>query len=116
MRKKWQKLYLSDILSSMMKIRTYIFGLSQEEFSKNGLIIDAVIRNLEIIGEASNRLSSEFRVSQPHVPWSKMTGLRNLIIHEYFGVDSAIIWTIITRDLPETLSAIESIVASSDVT
>jgi len=66
------------------------------------MVIDAVIRNLEIIGEASSNLPEIFRQKYPHIPWNRMIGLRNIAIHEYFGVDLTIIWEVITRNIVET--------------
>jgi uncharacterized protein with HEPN domain len=86
----------------MDKIERYIKGLTYETFVKNEMIVDAGIRNLEIIGEASKNIPEDVRKKYPDMPWRRMIGLRNITIHEYFGVDLGIIWEIITRNLPET--------------
>jgi len=102
-------LLLSDILESIDRISQYIEGLSFDAFSDDQKSIDAVVRNLEIIGEAANRLPDEFKEKHPQVEWHKVVGLRNRIIHDYFGVDLKIIWQIIHIDLPalrQTLSKI----------
>jgi len=102
-------LLLSDILESIDRIPLYIEGLSFDAFSNDRKTIDAVVRNLEIIGEAANRLPEQFREKHPQVPWHKVVGLRNRIIHDYFGIDINIIWQIIHSDLPalrHTLSGI----------
>ncbi len=102
-------LLLSDILESIDRIPQYIEGLSFDVFSDDQKSIDAVVRNLEIIGEAANRLPDEFREKHPEVEWHKVVGLRNRIIHDYFGIDLKIIWQIIHADLPalrQTLSRI----------
>lgn len=102
-------LLLSDILESIDRVTQYIEGLSLETFSEDQKSIDAVVRNLEIIGEAANRLPDEFKGKHPEVEWHKVVGLRNRIIHDYFGIDLEIIWQIIHRDLPalrQTLSKI----------
>jgi len=75
-------------------------------FSNNQLVIDAVLRNLEIIGEAANNIPRETQNNYPHIPWNRMIGLRNIVTHAYFGIDLSIIWTIIKVNLPETKSAI----------
>jgi len=106
--KKTYKMYVEDILESMNKIERYIHDLTYETFEKNDMVVDAVIRNLEIIGEASKNIPENEREKYPDIPWKKMVGLRNIAIHEYFGVDLTIIWEIITRNLPETRSEIES--------
>ena len=102
MKRRTGKLFVEDILEAIDKIKRHIEGLTYETFVKNELVIDAVIRNLEIIGEASRNLPEDVRKKYPEMPWGRMIGLRNIIIHEYFGVDLAIIWEIITKNLPET--------------
>jgi uncharacterized protein with HEPN domain len=92
-------LLLEDILEAISKIERYTLDLDEQQFRSDDLICDAVVRNLEIIGEAAARLPLEFRRSHHHVDWTKIVGLRNRIVHEYFGVDLAIIWHIIKRDL-----------------
>lgn len=86
----------------MEKIERYIKSLSYDEFTQNEIVIDAVIRNLEVIGEASTNIPEDVRKKYPAVPWKRMIGLRNIMIHGYFGIDLGIIWEIITRNLPET--------------
>lgn len=95
-------MFAEDILEAMGKIERYIKGLNYETFAKSEMIVDAVIRNLEIIGEASRNIPEHMRGKYPDIPWKRMIGLRNIAIHEYFGVDLSIIWEIITRNLPET--------------
>lgn len=112
MKKKDYKLFVEDILMAMNKIERYIKGLTYETFVENDMAIDAVIRNLEIIGEASKNLPEEVKVKYPDIPWKRMVGLRNIAIHEYFGVDLEIIWEIITRNLPETKPKIEAMLKS----
>jgi uncharacterized protein with HEPN domain len=94
------KLLLSDILESIDRVPLYIEGLSFDAFSNDQKSIDAVVRNLEIIGEAANRLPDEFKDKHPEVEWHKVVGLRNRIIHDYFGIDIKIIWQIMHTDLP----------------
>ncbi len=93
------KLYIQDILDSIKKIQTYTKGVSKDKFTKNSLIVDAVARNLEIIGEASKRIPSDIKRQIPEVPWKKIIGLRNMLIHEYSGIDKEIIWDIIETKL-----------------
>jgi uncharacterized protein with HEPN domain len=84
------KLLVEDILSSIGKIERYTLNLSFEDFLHDELRIDAVVRNLEIIGEASERIHPDLKQSSP-IPWREISGLRNKIVHEYFGVDLEII-------------------------
>jgi uncharacterized protein with HEPN domain len=86
------KLLLQDIIDSAKKIITYTHNLSFEEFVSDSMTIDAVIRNFEIIGEAANRLPDEIKESNNQVNWFKIRGMRNRIVHNYFGIDYKIIW------------------------
>jgi uncharacterized protein with HEPN domain len=104
------RLFVEDIRDSLEKIECYIKGLSYEEFIENEIVIDAVIRNLEVIGEASKNIPEYIRKKYSAIPWKRMIGLRNIMIHGYFGVDLGIIWEIITRNLPETKPLIMKIV------
>jgi len=102
-------LLLNDMLESIDKVDQYTQGMSFDAFSNDQKSIDAVVRNLEIIGEAANRLPDDFKERHSSVEWYKVVGLRNRIIHEYFGIDLQIIWQIVHADLPalrQTLSSI----------
>ena len=80
------RMYIEDILDAIDKIEGYIKGLEYEEFIQNDMVVDAIIRNLEVIGEASKNVPEDVRNNYPDVPWKKMIGLRNIVIYEYFGV------------------------------
>ena len=95
------KAYLADIIDAIRKIEKYTKNLSYEKFAADELILDGIVRNLEIIGEAAKRLPEEFRSRHTNIEWNKITGMRNRIVHEYFGVDLDLIWQIINNDLPE---------------
>jgi len=103
------RLLVEDIWEAIGKINTYIEGLDQEEFEEDEMRVDAVIRNLEIIGEAANRLPENFKAQYAQVPWRSIIGLRHRIIHEYFGVDISIIWAISQNDLPDFQRALKAI-------
>jgi len=83
MKRRTGKLFVEDILEAIDKIKRHIEGLTYETFVKNELVIDAVIRNLEIIGEASRNLPEDVRKKYPEIPWGRMIGLRNIIIPNY---------------------------------
>lgn len=100
MSKRDVTLLLDDILTAIEKIDRYVAGLDREQFLNDEKSIDAVVRNLEIIGEATRQLPDEFIEQQTHIPWQQMAGLRNRIVHEYFGLDLDIVWEIIQRHLP----------------
>jgi len=102
-------LLLDDIRQSMDKIEQYTTGTLFDTFSKDQKSVDAVVRNLEIIGEAANRLPANFKEEHPEIDWHKIVGLRHRIVHEYFGIDIQIVWQILRKDLPalrKTLSKI----------
>ncbi|HEY5220866.1 MAG TPA: DUF86 domain-containing protein [Candidatus Paceibacterota bacterium] len=100
MSERGAKLYLADIENALAKIEQYTSGLSFEQFAANQLVIDAVVRNFEIVGEAVRNIPSEVTATHPDIPWEKMIGMRNKVIHEYFGVDEEILWKTIQEDLP----------------
>lgn len=93
------KVYLDDILESIEKICRYIGGMSFEKFSTDSKTIDAVNRNLRIIGEAANRIPEEIKRKYPEIEWVRIISLRNIIIHDYSRVYLQIIWDIIQNKL-----------------
>ena len=109
MKERTSKIYFEDIITFINRIESYIQDLNFENFKENQLVIDAVIRNLVLIGEASKNISSETRKKFSNVPWSEMIGLRNLATHGYFKIDLTIIWDIITKDIPENKQSIHNI-------
>jgi len=102
-------LLLDDIMEAAERIATYTAGMDRADFISSGMAADAVVRNLEIIGEAANRLPTEFTDKHPEIEWRKIIGLRHRIVHDYFGVDLDMIWAIIRRDLPDFASRIATI-------
>ncbi len=101
MSKRPINLLLNDICQSIDRIEQYIKNLSFDAFSDDQKSVDAVVRNLEIIGEVANRLPDEFKEKYSEIEWYKVVGLRHRIVHEYFGIDLEIIWQILQKDLPE---------------
>ncbi len=114
MKRKSYKLFVEDILKAMNKIERYTKNSSYKTFAENELVVDAVIRNLEIIGEASKNIPEEVRGQYADTPWKRMIGLRNIVIHEYFGVDLSIIWEIISRNLPQTKPKLTAMLKTLD--
>jgi len=98
---KDDQVYLRHILDAIEKIETYLTGQTYESFSNNNMIIDAVVRELEIIGAATNHLSDLLRESLPEIPWRDAIDMRNILIHEYFGVRTLLVWSTCKEDLPE---------------
>ena len=112
MSKREPTLFLYDILECVAKIEKYVSGMSYDDFESDERTVDAVLRNLEVIGEAARHVPDQLRRMYPDIPWRKIVGLRNVVIHEYFGVDLEIIWEIITRDLPDLKNKIVSMLDS----
>ncbi len=106
---KQYRVYLEDILEAALKIQRYTKNISFKKFSENTLIADAVIRNLEIIGEAAKKIPAEIKEKNTGVEWKKMAGLRDILIHEYFGVNKEIIWDIAKNKVPALRKAINEI-------
>lgn len=104
-------LFLHDIVSSIEKINVCIEGVSDSDaLESDWMRYDAVLRNLEIVGEAVNKLPANIKEQFPEVPWDDMYRTRNIISHYYFGIDSEIIWRIATLHLPENLAQIKDII------
>ena len=89
---KDDRIYIEHILQSIEKIQSYISGKDQETFSNDSITQDAVVRQLEIIGEAAKRISKELRKNNSDVPWDDMAGMRDVLIHDYIDVDLNIVW------------------------
>jgi len=104
------KLFLDDIQTAMSRIAEYIEGYDFERFKRDYKTVDAVIRNFEIIGEASGKLDDKMKEKYPDVPWKEMYYLRNRVSDEYFGVDYEIIWDVATNYLPENKNQIDQII------
>ena len=102
-------LLIEDMLAAIRKIERYTVDMDQERFRQDEKTIDAVARNLEIVGEASRQLPEDFIARFPNVPWRQMAGLRNRIVHDYFGLDLEIIWQVIRHDLPQLRVQLEDL-------
>ena len=105
---KNDQLYLSNIRECISLIESYTSS-GKKAFLETRMIQDAVIRNLEIIGEATKKLSTEFRANNPEIPWRQMAGLRDVLIHDYLRVDLEEIWLIVENDLPELKQKLQNI-------
>jgi len=93
--------YIDHILDSIAKIEKYTKDLTVYDFVENELVQDGVIRNFEIIGEATKHLSPDFRNTHSDIPWTKMAGMRDILIHDYLGIDIYSVWDTIETDLPQ---------------
>lgn len=103
------KIYFNDILKSIEKIENYVKGLYYEKFTKNSLVVDAVIRNLAIIGEAVKKIPSDIKKKHNEIEWKKVAGLSDILVHEYSGVNLKIIWDIVEHKIPELKNSINNI-------
>ncbi len=98
---------LLHILSAIARISRYIAGKTYEEFVADDMMYYAVVKNIEIIGEAANMLTQEFLVSHPQTPWKQVKGMRNYIVHEYFQIDDTVVWDVVTENLVELKEQVE---------
>jgi uncharacterized protein with HEPN domain len=105
-------IYIEHINDALIKIKAYTKGFNLESFLKSSLVQDAVIRKLEIIGEATSSLDNKFRDNYNHIEWKKMAGLRDKLIHDYIGVDLGAIWGLIEKVLPGLQKQIAEILKS----
>jgi len=109
MSKRSSELLIEDIIESCNKIMEYTKDISYDFFISDSKTIDAVIRNFEIIGEAVNRLSEEYKDSHPEIDWVRIRGFRNRIVHDYFGIDYSIVWQIKEKYLPDLIKNLSRI-------
>jgi uncharacterized protein with HEPN domain len=106
-------LLLEDMLESALKIKKYTTNLNFDSFLNDDKTIDAVVRNFEIIGEAANRIDPDFRIVNSEIEWNRIRGFRNRIVHDYFGIDYEIVWTIIENDIENLIEQIETAILNS---
>jgi len=102
--------YLEHIAEAIETIEVFLKNVNDfDDFSANKLVFDAVVRELEIIGEAANNISDQFQKENPDVPWRQMIGIRNTLIHEYFGVNKKVVWETCQHDLPQLKLIVKSL-------
>jgi uncharacterized protein with HEPN domain len=106
-KREWNLLF-EDIIDCINKIEAYTADLTFDDFENNRLVTDAVVRNIEIIGEASKNIPAEIQQSFSDIPWQKLRGIRNRIVHDYFDVDRKIIWFIVTNELPTLKNSLQN--------
>jgi uncharacterized protein with HEPN domain len=110
--------YLIDIQDAIDRSLEYTSGLTWEEYLKDRKTQDAVVRNLEVLGEATKNISDDLRLQFPQIPWREMSGTRDRLIHHYFGINQEIVWQIVQKDLPglrQHISRVISQLSSGDV-
>ncbi len=101
--------YLADILGSITEAEEFVSGMSYESFAADKKTVNAVIRSLEVLGEATKHIPATFRNKHPNIPWSKMAGMRDVLIHDYMGVELRTVWKVVQERLPETKPLIEDL-------
>ncbi len=106
--------YLRHIFDAILAIEEYVNGIDYDEFMGKRLIQDGVVRQIEIIGEAAKNLSERVKRKYPEVPWKDMAGMRDKLIHQYFGVDLDAVWDTAERDIPVLKSVIERIIVAEE--
>ncbi len=109
--KRDDTVYLQHILAAIARAETYLQDIDETAFIKNFLVQDGIIRQLEIIGEATRRLSVQLRHKYDHIPWDDIAGMRDKLIHDYFGVDIDKVWLTAIEDLPTLKEAVTQILA-----
>ena len=116
MKKHDDRLYLRHIYDATIQIGRYITDVSEEQFHHTALLQDGVIRQLDLMGEATKRLSKELRHRYPEVPWQDMAGMRDKLIHDYLGVDVKTVWLTAKNDVPDLRLQLETILADLGMT
>lgn len=101
--------YINDLIESCENIVEFTKGMSYDDFSADKKTANAVIRCLEIVGEATKNLPLNFRANYPDIPWKQMAGMRDKLIHEYFGVDKQMIWQVVKKHIPQILPLLKNI-------
>lgn len=96
--RQW-RLFVADIVDAITAIDAYTAGLTREQLFGDRLRLDAVIKNLAVIGEAAGRVPTDITEATPRIPWARMHGMRNVVVHEYFGIDEEVLWGTVTDDL-----------------
>ena len=111
MSKRRDREYLSDIIEAIERIDEYAKGLTYSDFMQDKKTQDAVIRNLEVIGEAAKGITSAIKKKHSEIPWNDMARLRDRLVHHYFGISHEIVWSIVSKELPSVSDQLASLLA-----
>ena len=115
MKKRDYRDYIQDILDSIRESSRFIEGMEFEDFAEDKKTINAVVRSLEVIGEAAKKIPDSLREKYPLIPWKRMAGMRDKLIHEYWGTDLEIVWEVINNDLPPIISLIQKVMEDANL-
>ena len=113
MSREW-RLYVADMQACCDRITQYTGGLSPEEFQSRRMAYDATLRNLELLGEAARHVPDEVRALAPDIPWRRIVGVRNILIHGYLGIDNDIVWDIVRNGIAPLRKALEKLEATAN--
>ena len=108
------RLFLKDIRECSVRVLEYAGAMNREDFFEDRKTLDAVMRNLAIIGEAAKKIPADVRRKYPDIPWKKMAGLRDIVVHDYFGIDEDIIWDVVSVKIPELKQSMDAINGNID--
>lgn len=108
------RLFAADIIDAIEAIDGFVSGLTETQFLADRLRVDAALKNLAVIGEAAARMPESVTAAHPEIPWSLMRAMRNVIVHEYFGVDSHDLWVTVTGDLQPLLEPLRTLVVEAE--
>jgi len=106
--KRDHRLFLADMLEAIEKIERYTHGLNREDLWQDDLVADAVVRNLEVIGEAARHVPEALRAAHPEIDWRRVVGLRNVVVHEYFAIDLDVVWVVVEKHLPQLKRVVQA--------
>ena len=106
MKRAWRD-YVADVLNSIQEVEDFTHGMEYEHFEADRKTVNAVLRSLEVMGEAAKRIPESVRQQYPDIPWKRMTGMRDKLLHEYSGVDLEIVWAVVKTELPPLKPHIE---------
>jgi uncharacterized protein with HEPN domain len=104
------ELRIADIIEAIEIVLEYTIGMTFEQFASDRKTIDAVIRNFIIIGEAASHLPDDLMETHPELPWREMRDMRNIVVHEYFGVDNRVVWETLQKNLPSLLPLLRQVI------
>ncbi len=110
MSRDW-RMYVGDMCAACDRIAMYSSGSNREEFDRHGLVYDAIVRNIELLGEAARQIPPDVRARAPGIEWVKIIALRNILIHGYFGVDDDILWDVVTSRVGPLRAALDGLVS-----